>query len=117
MRVLVTGGRDYADVDTVAKALDSFLREYGAANLIIIEGEARGADRLAREWAYRNKVHWAGVPAQWEPDHYGRSAGPIRNGAMLLLDPDVCVAFPGGSGTANMVRKATAKGIAVDDYR
>jgi predicted Rossmann-fold nucleotide-binding protein len=32
---------------------------------------------------------------------------------MLLLRPDVVIAFPGGAGTADMVRAATAAGVKV----
>jgi hypothetical protein len=44
-------------------------------------------------------------PANWKV--YGRAAGPIRNMKMLLEGkPDLVVAFPGGIGTADMVKKA-----------
>jgi len=42
-----------------------------------------------------------------------RRAGPERNAAMLGLGPDLVVAFPGGSGTAGMVRLAKAAGVEV----
>lgn len=31
--------------------------------------------------------------------------------------PALCVAFPGGKGTADMVRKATSAGVEVLDWR
>ena len=44
----------------------------------------------------------------------GRSAGPIRNQAMLDEGrPDLVVAFPGHHGTADIVRRARAAGIKV----
>lgn len=46
-------------------------------------------------------------------DH-GKAAGPIRN--QLMLDdfkPDLVVAFPGGKGTADMVKKAQDAGVTV----
>lgn len=59
-------------------------------------------------------------PAKWKM--YGRSAGAIRNAVMLSeFQPDIVVAFPGGRGTAHMVRIARAAGIDVieisSDYR
>lgn len=51
-------------------------------------------------------------PADWHRD--GKAAGPIRNRRMLLEGmPDLVVAFPGGRGTADMVRRARAAGIEV----
>jgi hypothetical protein len=68
---------------------------------MIISGGARGADALAEQYGYVKGIHVAVVRANWE--YYGRSAGPIRNVMMLKLKPDLVIAFPGGSGTANMV--------------
>jgi len=43
-------------------------------------------------------------PADWET--YGRAAGPIRNQKMLDSEQiNLCVAFPGGAGTADMVAR------------
>jgi len=51
-------------------------------------------------------------PAEW--DKFGRRAGPLRNEQMLREGkPDVVVAFPGGRGTAHMVRIAKEAGIDV----
>ena len=48
MRVLVCGGRDFADKELLSRTLDDLRR----AHVIdcLIEGNARGADRLLREW-------------------------------------------------------------------
>jgi hypothetical protein len=45
----------------------------------------------------------------------GKAAGSIRNQRMLDAEKhiDVVVAFPGGRGTADMVRRARAAGIHV----
>ena len=50
--------------------------------------------------------------ADWKK--YGKSAGCRRN-ALMLRDgcPDFVVAFPGGRGTADMVKKAKAAGVRV----
>jgi len=52
------------------------------------------------------------VRAKWSK--HGRAAGPIRNQEMIdECKPDLVVAFPGGRGTADMVRRAKAAGIRV----
>jgi hypothetical protein len=80
---------------------------------VLIEGGARGADRLAREWAKAHGVTVETYEAEWQ--RYGRGAGPIRNDTMIRDgDPDLVVAFPGGSGTADMVRRATIFSVPVE---
>ena len=49
------------------------------------------------------------MPADWTK--HGKAAGPIRNQKMLDECPDLVVAFPGGKGTADMVRRAMKAGI------
>lgn len=52
------------------------------------------------------------VPADWKT--HGKRAGSIRNQKMIDdYHPQLVVAFPGGAGTADMVRRARAAGIEV----
>jgi hypothetical protein len=109
-RILVCGGRDYADADRVAIELDQLHRRHGID--LIIEGGARGADSLAREWAATSGVACMTVNADWKA--LRRAAGPIRNQRMIDQGkPDLVMAFPGGRGTADTVRRAKAAGIEV----
>lgn len=79
---------------------------------LIIEGGARGADRLARNYAKVMDIPCETYDAEW--DKYGRGAGPIRNKRMLIEGkPDLVVAFPGGGGTANMIEQSRKAGIRV----
>lgn len=51
-------------------------------------------------------------PAPW--DFHKNSAGPIRNAWMLRFgQPDLVLAMPGGTGTADMVKKARAAHVEV----
>jgi hypothetical protein len=110
IRLLVCGGRDFTDRDRVFVALDRIVAFHPVA--LLIQGGARGADKLAGEWAARQGIPVEEFPAQW--DLYGRAAGPIRNAQMLREShPDVVVAFPGKGGTADMVKRATAAGVPV----
>lgn len=111
MRVLVCGGREYADAAKVDATLNAIHYAEGCKIKILIEGGARGADAQGSLWAKRNHVPVARVNAYWEL--HGKAAGPIRNEAMLVLQPDLVVAFPGGFGTADMVRRARAYGVKV----
>jgi hypothetical protein len=107
-RVLVCGGRDFSDRATLTAALDRLHAERGFT--LVIAGGARGADTMAEEWAASRGVPCDVYMAEWE--RLGRKAGPIRNARMLTEgNPDLVVAFPGGRGTAHMVRIARRAGV------
>jgi hypothetical protein len=110
MRVLVCGGRDYQNKSRV----DQVLQQVGAEQPIttIIHGAARGADQLGEAWGLRRGIRLEAYPADWS--RFGLSAGPRRNQEMLTKgQPDLVVAFPGGRGTADMVRRSRRAGIRV----
>lgn len=104
--LLVCGGRDYDDWDTLCRELDAL------QPLIVIHGAARGADRMTDRWARLRGVPRRPYPADWT--RYGNAAGPLRNQQMLDEGhPTGVLAFPGGPGTADMVRRARAAGLPV----
>lgn len=110
MRVLVCGGRGYDDADRVHAVLGKLHSEAGID--VVIEGGARGADFWGHHWAEHNGVMTERYPADWE--NHGSFAGHMRNTRMLNEGrPDLVVAFPGGRGTADMVRKARKAGVKV----
>lgn len=106
MKVLVCGGRNYNDRNKVSEVLGSL-----AGVTHVIHGDYRGADTLAKQWAEGMGVQPVNCPANWEL--FDSAAGPRRNRAMLALGPDLVVAFPGGSGTADMVEAAREAGVEV----
>lgn len=111
MRVLVCGGRKYRNEPHVFHVLDQIHADEIKISCII-EGEASGADQLAALWASRRGVPIEPYPADW--NRYGDAAGPIRNTEMLAKSkPDLVVAFPGGLGTADMIKKAKKAGVRV----
>jgi hypothetical protein len=109
MRVLVTGGRDYSDRATVFATLDGLDAEHCVD--VVIHGAARGADSEAARWASVRGVPAWPNPADWSQ---GKAGGILRNQQMLTdTSPTHVVAFPGGRGTADMVRRARAANIPV----
>lgn len=111
MRVLVCGGRGFGGRSDEGELFRNAMAAYRDAALVI-EGGAAGADNLARGWASIWGIPCWTFKADWR-DH-GRAAGPIRNQRMIDEGrPDLVIAFPGGRGTADMVRRARAAGVTV----
>lgn len=78
----------------------------------LIAGGATGADTVAVDWAIVNWLPFKEYPADW--DTYGMYAGLQRNKQMLEEGkPDLVIAFPGGRGTAHMVKIAREAGVRV----
>lgn len=112
-RILVCGGRDYADQAMLFGVLDMEAEARPVAT--IIQGGADGADMLARMWCHSRFCRFENYPADWRT--HGRAAGPIRNQQMLDEGrPTKVFAFPGGRGTADMVRRAKAAGVPVFQF-
>jgi hypothetical protein len=110
MRILFCGDRNWLDYKTICDVMSQFKPE------VVIEGEAKGADSLAREAAEYFGVPVLKFPANWE--QYGRAAGPIRNTQMLKEGkPDLVVAFhndiKNSKGTLDMVNQARKQNITV----
>ena len=111
------GGRDLAwPQQRVAAEL--LARSSGRLVHLVLHGGARGADAAIGRAA--QQLGWSALvmPAQWQL--HGRAAGPIRNRELLeqaiakavahtspgSLASVLVVAFPGGAGTASLVREA-----------
>lgn len=109
-RVVVTGGRDYANEAAVFSVLDlEPITELAA-------GDASGADEIAHRWARINGVKHYTYVADWKK--HGKAAGPIRNREMLDdFKPDCVIALDGGRGTQDCINAAKERGIPVHDFR
>lgn len=104
-RILVTGSREWDD----PQAIFDVLAEYNYGQVTLVHGAARGTDtiaaRIAAAFGWRIEVH----PADWR--NLGKSAGFIRNAAMVAAGADVCLAFirdgsPGASHCAHLAEQA-----------
>jgi hypothetical protein len=101
MKVLVCGGREFDDYGRLCDVLDKVCG-WSTDFITIINGGARGADRLSSRYAREYGCEVIEVPADWAT--HGRAAGPLRNQAMLdIHKPDQGVVFPGGRGTEDML--------------
>ena len=117
---IICGGRHFADTGMFDSAMGDLIRLRGMPQRVIEGGAIRiteegvkvGADYLAGEWAKAHALDLSVEKADWL--RHGHAAGPIRNQAMLdKYAPDLVVAFPGGRGTADMVRRSRKAGVDV----
>lgn len=115
-RLIVCGGRTYGVMLTSYPSVETRRQDairveaerrvfFQTMNFLrpreIAQGDANGADALAREWAAERSVPCARFRALWETE--GRAAGPLRNRRMhASFGPDGTISFPGGAGTRDM---------------
>lgn len=124
VRLVVTGGRVGRDAGLVDRRLSAVHAKHGIDVLIV--GRASGYDTLCEDWAKDHCIPVLPFPAQWDDIHhpgavvrtnrYGKkydvTAGGRRNQQMIDEGrPDAAVQFPGGSGTADMVKRLEKAGI------
>ena len=106
----VCGGRDYENYTMLSASMAGFV----ARGDVIVHGGARGADSLSGRFAEENGFGIIIVPAIWSRS---RGAGFARNEIIANLPLAFLIAFKGGNGTADMVKRAIAHGIKVHDLR
>ena len=109
MKILICGDRNWTDRKFIKRIIEQFHPTE------IIEGEARGADSIARDVGEELGIIVHKYPANWKL--YGKAAGSIRNKQMLDEGkPDLVMAFhndlTNSKGTKNMLeisRKANVR--------
>ena len=110
LRLVVCGSRDWPWRKFFDDALAFYVSGYPKENVEIVEGEGRGPDKWAREWAEANGYKFKPFPADWEgPAKKG--AGFVRNGEMAEYGNATLAFWDGESnGTADMVDRAKTAG-------
>lgn len=109
-KVLVCGSRNWESITSIRKHLQKL-----SITTTIIQGEAPGADTIAKEVAKALGMDVEGYYANWI--RHGKPAGPIRNRKMLDQKPDLVIAFHpdlnASKGTADCVIEAKRRKIPV----
>lgn len=111
-KIMVTGSRNHTDADLIWGTLDDIVDGFADnKKVILIEGGAHGADKIAHDWAIARDYDVHTFPADWK--RFDRAAGPLRNQQMVDQRPDYVAAFPLGvsRGTWDAVRRAKSAGI------
>lgn len=114
-KVIVAGGRDFADYAYLKEKLDEVFASLGDLDshpIEIISGMAKGADTLGIKYAEEHKLTMVLYPANWKK--YPRMAGILRNMNMLVTATHLVAFWDGKShGTKHMIEIAKEKGIPV----
>lgn len=66
IKLLVFGGRHFNDYEYLTKVLDFNLQNYNKDEILIIQGDAKGADSLGRRYAIDNGIDHEDYPALWD---------------------------------------------------
>lgn len=116
--ILISGDRDWTDEEAIRDGLEQLTPDRNHYQDIIIEGGARGADRLSKKVGEELGFYVKEMSADW--DKYGRSAGPIRNRGMLSKMPRYVLAFHDdiehSKGTKDCINEALRRGFLVFLY-
>lgn len=110
-RVIIAGGRDFYDYQFLSTAMNSLLRNI-TEEIVVVCGQARGADTLGEQYAKEHGYCVDYYPANWE--QYGKRAGYLRN-EQMAQNADALAAFWDGKsrGTKHMIETARRHGLKV----
>jgi hypothetical protein len=112
MRLIIAGGRDFDDENSLVNKLNEIIKDVDASDITIISGGARGADAIGERIAKHNGLSLEVYKADW--DKYGKSAGYKRNQQMGAVATHLLAAWDGRSkGTKHMIDIATNLGLTV----
>ncbi len=104
--ILITGDRNWDDVQMIRNMFAQLLKSHPPSNFTVIEGDCRGADRIAGSIAFQLGYQVKKFPADWNK---GPNQGPIRNTEMVNLYPAVVLIYhnnlKASKGTKDCVRK------------
>jgi len=112
MRLIIAGGRHLDDVALIRRAL---ARAHEIRPItVLIHGGTGALGITAEDWARDMRLHVVRYPANWR--EFGKRAEAIRN-AFMLQDsrPDILLALPGGTDTADLVMRALRARVPVID--
>lgn len=119
-KVIIAGSQTFDDYDFLERKCDAILSNV-TAEIWIISGTAKGADRLGERYAQKRGYYLLEVPANWDDiqgkprnqigttktgQKYWKLAGIVRNEKMALIG-NALIAFDKGTpGTRNMIETA-----------
>lgn len=111
MKIAIVGSRAFKDFETtqnVRRAVLDYVSQL-SPDVAIISGGAQGVDSFAKYAAELYGLDYEEYPADWGT--YGKSAGMIRNAAIVNAADEIMVWWDGKSkGTKNTIDRAHKAG-------
>ena len=108
MKTIIAGSRDNVTYEHIKDAV----KNCGWIITEVVEGGARGADRLGRKWAIDNTIPYITMNADW--DKHGKSAGYRRNTEMAeVAEALIAIRANMSKGTTHMINIAKNKGLRI----
>ncbi len=110
MNIGVVGSRKFTDYSYLSQILDLFVKQFKMTK--IISGGARGANRMAVEYAKEKNIFWK---IHYPNKKHGFPAALFIRNKLIVDDSELLVAFWDGksTGTFDSIKKAEKKGIKV----
>lgn len=111
MRIIIAGSRSFSDYELLVKNTDEYIKKNinNYQEVVIISGEAKGADLLGRRYGEEKGYKILRLPALWRNENGGvdLKAGFKRNTLMAKLGSH-CICFWDGmsNGTRMMIDTA-----------
>ena len=127
-KVIVAGGRDFKDYKLLKSKLDVILANKSKTHkIIIVSGNAEGADKLGEKYADERGYDKEIYPADWndltaipckikirsDGTKYNCLAGFNRNKTLVDVGDSLVAFWNGSNGTASTIKLAKKKGIPV----
>jgi len=130
MKILISGDRNWDDPIPIINAFEKVCLDYKTEpqDIILVHGDAKGADTLASIIGMMLGMDVKPYPAHWSHtdecldgcrEMVGRPAGPIRNKRMLGENTDITLGIlfhsnlEKSKGTADMKKRLEKDGIEV----
>ena len=103
-KFMVCGSRTITDEKFVISEIEKCWAEsLGAEPVIVVEGEAKGVDSIAKSWAISKNFQLEPHKPDWK--RFGRGAGIVRNKEMVEASDFVLILWDGSSkGTLSDIK-------------
>ena len=116
MKLLVCGSRSITDREYVYSCIDDANQLLGVPIRQIIEGDAKGVDQIAGEYAISHQIGWCKYLPNW--GKFGKSAGFKRNTDMVIAcDKGIAIWDGISKGTKDSIIKLKKSGKLLKIYR
>ena len=130
VKLIVAGSRGFTDSHYAFRWLDHLLQSYDKSEIVILDGKAKGADKIGGDYGRERGIDVWDFVADWKNldvaickvgtnayGDYNKLAGLQRNEDMGNNGTHLLAFNLGTSGTTAMVKYANKKGLVVKEVK